>query len=169
MFYNIIILFNSYYIINNLDYKDSKLLDHFIAGLNYPDLVENQEGKKSKRLWSLGSKLATGISRLGQKSIGSLCYDEAKARQLLLEYINNPDCTETLRPQHAKIMLLYDRLLHLANGKGTWADGIDRVQLEAKGEYVIGERVCNRRVCKRRKCRGRGRRSRGPFIKTDSR
>ena len=63
-------------------------------------------------------------------------YNEAKARQLLIDYINNPECRKALAPQHAKIMQIYERLTQLSHGKGTWADGIDR---EAAGCQLSGK------------------------------
>lgn len=110
------------------EYQDPQLLDKIIQFLNIPVPKE----ASAATLWSLGSKLYTNVTRVTNKAFADgVWYDESKARLVLLDYINNPECTKVLSPQHRKIMLIYERLAQLSRGKGTWADGIDKSLLQA--------------------------------------
>jgi len=117
---------------NTSDYRNPKLLDNLIQFLTSPDIEEEGKTKASTGFWSYASELFTNITRIKNKAFNDvICYDKTKARQTLLDYINNPECTTTLKPQHKKIMLIYDHLAHLSRGKGTWADEIDKELLLA--------------------------------------
>lgn len=126
---------------NTNDYKNPQLLDNLIQFLNPPNIEEKGKAKVSAGFWGFGSKLFTNVTRITNKAFADgVWYDEAKARQVLLDYINNPECTKLLNPQHEKIIQIYDRLAHLSKGEGTWADGIDKeLLLEKEPEATVEE------------------------------
>lgn len=100
-------------------------IDNLLNFLQKPDIVEAKSISNS--LWSIGSKALTVLSRAKNTALSDgIWYDEAKARQLVIDYINNPACTKALQPYHAKIVEIYERLAHLSRGSGTWADQIDK-------------------------------------------
>jgi len=125
---------------NKSDYTNPNLIDNLIRFLNNPDIKEEGTAKVSTGFWGVGNKLLTNVTRVINKAFADgIWYNEAKARQVLLDYINNPECAKVLKPQHKKIMLIYDRLAHLSKGKGTWADGIDKELLLAKEPEIAKE------------------------------
>ena len=113
----------------NIEYLDS-LLNY----LHNPDLGAKSNGILSATaaiVGSFSSKFFTRLYRLENVVLGDhTWYNEAKARQLLIDYINRPECRQALAPQHTKIIALYERLVHLSHGKGNWAEGIDRELLD---------------------------------------
>ena len=118
---------------NNNEYKKytPEYVNNLIKYLHAPDTIEKKETKPeitsffSKKLLDLGQKLTTEISRVKQKLDDGQWYDESKARQLVLDYINHPECTDALRTQHHKIVKIHERLIKIKREQGTWADGID--------------------------------------------
>lgn len=49
-----------------------------------------------------------------------------EARQLLIDFINDPNCKKKLQPYQSKIVEIYERLVLLPRGDGTWADEIKK-------------------------------------------
>lgn len=132
---------------NNGDYSkyNANYIDNIIKYLNPSDIdetkaLEDKDISKKTKSWfeNLGGKITTGLSRTKHKLEGGEWHDEAKAHQLVLDYINHPECTKKLQPQHAKIMAIYDRLSHLTKDNGTWADGLDKELLIAKEPKIQG-------------------------------
>lgn len=111
-------------------------IENIIVHLRAPDLVDSAEDAIKKAstgsaLWSLSSKIFTGINRAKNSLINDgIWYNEAKARELLLDYTEKPECAQALYLQHDKILQIFERLTQISNGQGCWADGIDRELLE---------------------------------------
>ncbi len=118
-------------------------LDNLIKNLKNPNILDPEERKNtsySQSFLTYGSNFLKTMGRYAQYMEGSQYYDETNARQLVIEYINNPECTQALQPQHKKIMEIYNRLAHISKGKGSWADDIDKELLMALEPTVAAKK-----------------------------
>ena len=115
---------NNYDINYNADY-----INNLIKHLNPTTLKEIHSSPRSSKIIDFEEKIAQQLSR--SKGKANIPYSEEKARQLVIDYINKPECTKALQDQHQKIVEIYRRLTQLPKGIGTWADGIDQELLYA--------------------------------------
>lgn len=103
-------------------------LDKLLKYLPLPDIKE--DGTKlsfRQKVTNLWDQLITKIGRVVNFIFKDhVWYDEPKAHDLLSNYIKNPEYYSELKPQHEKIMQIYDRLAHISRNEGNWADGIDK-------------------------------------------
>ena len=52
-----------------------------------------------------------------------------KARQLVIDYLSNPQSIQSLKPQHKKIIKIYQQLLEFSKANKTLVEGIDEKKL----------------------------------------
>ena len=105
----------------NLEY-----LNDLIKCLKNPNILKPEEKSYANGIYTFGVNFLIDVERFARYTEGHSYHDETQARQLVIDYINNPECTKALQPHHKKIVEIYNRLAHLSKGKGTWADEIDR-------------------------------------------
>ena len=115
---------------NNSSNYNVKYVNTVIKHLYPADLQKADMPTLPARIEHLAGKISIGLKRFKQALQEKKWYGEAHARQLVIEYINNPQCRQQLQSQHNKISAIYERLAHISHGKGTWADGIDKELLE---------------------------------------
>lgn len=119
----------------DINYDDPKLLDNILRFLNDAD-VAGEKSNPGQKLLKLGASAFKQVSRVANKAfVDGFLYNEKLAHEVVKSYANVPQVTQKLRPQHAKIMQIYDRLAHLKKSEGiTWADGLDKGLLKRLGE-----------------------------------
>ncbi len=114
---------------NYNDYYNSDYIKHLINYLNSTHLKESPPSPLPSHIMQFEENIALRIQQ--SKNAPSQLYSVEKARQLVVDYINKPDCTQKLKSQHHKIVEIYQRLTQLNRGTGSWADGIDQELLHA--------------------------------------
>lgn len=115
------IKYNPQYIDNLLQH----LQDHVLKEAD----KENQAATQKQQLENSTSQAGALLIKVETPSPSDEWYEEVKGRELVIDYLSQPEFTETLKPYHKKIVQIYDLLSTISREKGTWADGIDQEML----------------------------------------
>ena len=106
-------------------------LDHLekvIEYLDKPNIKLPGDSATSRSVFKkLISKIGVRLSRLRNFLFGDHhWYSNARARKLVKYYIQNVDASKKNDKQISQIICIYDRLIRLKRGKGSWGDQIKR-------------------------------------------
>jgi hypothetical protein len=91
---------------NNSSNYNATYIDNLIKFLPQPNISDSKDKQFNigQSLWNISNKFFTGVNRIkNQKFEDGNWYDETKARELVIDYINKPECTKALNPHHKKI------------------------------------------------------------------
>lgn len=115
-------------------------LDRVLRYLDKPDLIRDKIGKIQpsscvQRICSIASKIFMRLSRIWNYVCGDhVYYNELKARQIIVYYLNKVPVTERTAKKSESILQIYNQLCLISEGKGSYGDSIKNIDRLKKAQ-----------------------------------